>query len=103
MAKDFTGVIDDNRTVHSYFTPKTGQRLTGIDSTTMVFSTSDTALIRIVADAAINYIVTNVTTTAVTTSDAYLPAATIEYVKVVRGVDRIAFVGSTVVHIVSVE
>ena len=103
MVKGFYGVIDDNKKPHSYFTPKTGQRLTGTESTTIVGVTSDTALVRIVAEAAINYIVTNVTTTAATTSDAYLPANTIEFVKVTPSVDRIAFVGSTVVHIVSVE
>jgi hypothetical protein len=56
-------------------------------------------LIRVVGVAAINYAITTSTTDSVTTSDAYLPAATVEFIRVDNGLDKFAFLGSTIVYI----
>ena len=85
------------------FKPKTGQRLTGIETTTISSAVFDSGLIRVVSVAAINFTISPTTTDAVTTSMAYLPAATVEYFKVNRESDKFYFMGSTVVYVTSMK
>jgi len=99
----FTLARDDNKCPAEVFTPKTGQRITGVESTTVSSGTFDSGLIRMVAAAAVNYAVSTSSTDAVTTSDAYLPANTIEYVKLNRELDRVRCLGSTVIYLNSLK
>lgn len=99
----FSLIRDDNNKCAEVFTPKTGQRLTGIETTTVSSGTFDSGLVRVVATVAINFAVSTSSTDAVTTSAAYLPANTIEYVKVNRELDRIRFLGSSVVYMTSMK
>jgi hypothetical protein len=100
MAKGFQVAIDENSRTFEAVKPKTGYRLTGTETTTVRMAAAATSgLIRVVSIAAINYAITTSTTDSVTTSDAYLPAATIEYIRVDNAIDKFAFMGSSVVYI----
>ena len=104
MANGFSKAVDDNHKDAEAYKPKTGYRLTGTETTTQRMTTTvNTGLVRIVSVGAINYSVTTSTTDAVTTSDTYLPANTIEHVKATNGSDRIAFLGSTIVYIMTMQ
>jgi hypothetical protein len=96
-------LVDDNGKGTLAYSPLSGQRLTGVETTTQVAATTASSLLRIVGTAAINYNISTSTTDAVTTSMAYLPANTIEYVKVVKGIERFAFLGSSVVYITALR
>lgn len=97
-------LIDDNGKGTMAYTPSTNSlRLTGIESTTVRSGTTISSLVRIVATGAVNYTVRAVTTDAVTTSMAYLPANTIEYVKVVKGKEEVSFLGSAIIYVTSLR
>jgi hypothetical protein len=104
MVQDFVQAQDDNHNAFEAVKPKTGFRLTGVETTTQRMSTTiDSSVIRVVSTAAINYAVSESTTAAVTTSDAYLPANTVEYIRAEKGYDRFAFLGSSVVYITTMK
>ena len=92
--------IDDNGKPSQIFKPKTTQHLTGNDITTVTSAVFDSSIVKITPLAAINY---NVTTDAITTDDAYLATGEVMYIKVVRGVDKVSFLGSTQVYLTSLE
>lgn len=103
MSKGFSLARDDNNKTLKALTPKSTERLTGLETTTIVSSTSATGLLRIVATGNINFNITTSTTDSVTTTMAFLPANHVEYFKVDKGRDRFAFLGSTVVYVTSMK
>lgn len=96
-------LVDDNGRGTLAYSPSTGVRITGVESTTVNSGTTVSSLVRIVATAAVNFNVTTETTSAVTTSMAYLPANTVELVKVVKGKESVSFLGSAVIYVTSLR
>ena len=95
--------LDDNKKHYGAFSPKTGQRITAVESTTGASAVFDSGLIRVVASAAINFNIRPTTTDVVTTSMAYLPANTVEYFKINRELDKFYFLGSSIVYVTSMK